>query len=120
MKEKATIDLVREVLDHQLVDEKLTPCGKVDDLLLEWNGTGPPRIGAIAVGVHARMRRLPHWLHGLLQVRARAGEKQLCVPWSVVTTIAENIRLGCRAADLGLDRVEARLARLLARLPLGS
>jgi len=116
------LDLVRQVLDHQLVDEKLVPCGKVDDLLLEWSGRGPPRVAAIAVGRRARMRRLPSRLRWLLCPRRATSKRKAdpCVPWRLVSKIDENISLSRCAADLGLDAAERRLARWLAKLPLGS
>lgn len=113
------IDLVGSVLDHELLDVRKKPCGRVDDLLLEYSDEGVPRVTAVAVGSAARLRRLPRPLAALTQTWARRHDRKP-LPWSVVGDIGEDIRLTERAADLGLNGMEQRLARWLAKLPLGS
>jgi hypothetical protein len=118
-KDHVRIDLVGGVLDHELLDARKKPCGRVVDLLIEYADDGVPRVTAVAVGSAARSRRLPRPLAALTQAWARRHERTP-LPWSVVGDIGEDIRLTERAADLGLNGMEQRLARWLAKLPLGS
>ena len=113
------IDLVRAILDHELLDAQKKPCGRVDDLVLDYSNAGVPHVTAVAVGAAARSRRLPRPLAGLLLRWARRHDRKP-LPWSVVGEIGEEVRLTERAADLGLNALEHRLARWLAKLPLGS
>jgi hypothetical protein len=54
----ADYDLVRDILDEQLVDEDGQPIGKADGILMELQEDGPPRLLAIEVGLPILGRRL--------------------------------------------------------------
>ena len=58
----ADLDLVRDVLDEQLVDARERPIGKADGVVIEVRPGEPPRVTAIEVGPTTLAYRLhPRW-----------------------------------------------------------
>jgi sporulation protein YlmC with PRC-barrel domain len=116
--------LVRQVLDTELLDGHGHKIGKVDDLVLELRGDGPPVVRAIRRGQGTLAGRLPapipqlsSWLRsGVLgDIAAQPPEE---VEWEHVKQIDV-------AVHLDVDREEAHLIstqraiwnRWLQRLP---
>lgn len=114
MKEKH-LDIVRMVLDHQLLDSNYIECGKVDDVELT-GGVGELRITALLTGPGVAVRQLPGFLQSL--GRWLFGARVTRVPWREVQVITSQIKLNSHAADLGLDRAENEIAVWLKKLPM--
>lgn len=108
------LDLVRDLIDRQLLDAEGEPCGMVDEVELVQAREGL-RVEAILVGVGAWTPRLP----ALLQPLARAlfGHRRVRVAWADVASVREAVRLARRADELGLRFVDPRLQRLIDRIP---
>jgi sporulation protein YlmC with PRC-barrel domain len=107
------IDLALGLLDHQLVDAEGCECGKVDDLELDLNGDGGPRVTEILVGPPAwrgrgRLGRL---------AAALARGRLVHVPWSEVTRVEADVELARSAAELGLGRGDERARPWIERIP---
>ena len=112
------LDLVRDVLDKQLLDRKSRPFGKVDGIVLELRSGAAPRVLALEVGAATRIARLPTWLSRLATPFARpAGVTR--IPKDAVMAVANDIRIDIDATQTPAWRVERWLARLFARLPAG-
>jgi len=105
-----TLDLARDVLDHQLMDSEDEPCGKVDDLELEFDGK-TFCVKALLVGPGAAARRLPRW--GAAAYRWLAGSQIIRVPWSEVANVSAMVYLQRPARELGLDRPENPAKRVV-------
>ena len=54
------MDLVRDVLDKQVLDRRGRKMGKVDGIVLELRDDGPPRVACIEIGLAVLVRRLIH------------------------------------------------------------
>lgn len=108
-----TLDLVRDVLDHEVVDADGVPCGMVDDVELEGRPGSTLRIRALLLGVGVWSDRLPAPLGRL--VRAVAGRGRIRIPWSEVAVTRDRIQLASTAAALRLDAEERRIAHWLRR-----
>jgi hypothetical protein len=109
------LDLLRDVLDHTIVDADGAPCGTVDDLLLEGGPGQLLKVTALLVGPGPLVRRLPRWLE-----RAAAwifGRRYARVSWSEVESISATVTLRSPAAKLGLGRWDRKVGRWLARIP---
>jgi hypothetical protein len=65
------MDLVRQVLDSQVVDRRGEKIGKVDGIVLEMRADGPPRVAFLEIGSVALARRfsplLGRWMQALAQ-----------------------------------------------------
>jgi hypothetical protein len=88
------MDLARDLLDKLLVDRNQRPLGRVDGLVLELRGNGPPRVAAMEVGLVTAAGRL----HPALGRWIRA----LAIRWSPVPMTP--VRLSpLLFRDLGVD-----------------
>ena len=115
MAEPRRLDLMREVLDHEMVDADGMPCGIVDDLEFTATGRGPA-VSALLVGPGAWAPRLPAVVEVL--VKALFGQARVRVPWDKVGDIGVTIRLQCTAEELELGTLDRKVGRWIARLPM--
>jgi hypothetical protein len=109
------LELVRDLLDHELLDADGRPCGMVDDVELTGRAGGPLRVTGLLVGPSAWGARLPLGLGRL--AKALVGRGQLRVPWEAVRIDGGRVRLLQPARELGLASWERRVGRWLMRLP---
>jgi|SRR5919109_1942492 hypothetical protein len=113
------LDLVRDVLDKQLVDREGRPFGKVDGIVLEVRGDAPPRVVALEVGAATRLGRLPLWVSRWLRPLAKRA-RATRIPKEAVIAVAKDVRVDVDAARTPAWSFERWLAeRVLARLPGG-
>ena len=116
------MNLVRDVLDQQLLDREGRHSGKVDGIAIEIRGDAPPRVAYLDMGTDVLARRisprLERWVQGW---RKRLGRKPLepfQVPWSKVTKVDLSVEADFDAEDVGLDHVERWLAeKVIGRIP---
>jgi hypothetical protein len=109
------LDLVRQVLDHEVVDSNNVPCGMADDLEVSGEPGGELRVTALLVGAGAWTRRLPSAFEGL--AAWVFGRQQTRVPWSEVESVTERVKLKSEAEELGLGRADRRAAKILENVP---
>jgi hypothetical protein len=98
------LDLVRDVLDTQVVDREETKMGRVDGLVLELRDGQPPRVEAIEMGFVVLAQRLhPRLANGFLRLRRRFSVRRTAlysVPWSQVKNVnAFCVQLDVEAAN---------------------
>ena len=109
----AFLDLVRQVLDRQVVDANHFPCGKVDDIEVE--GKTKLRITALLIGNGPASERLPELPRAASQ--KIFGKSVARVPWSEVDVITHEVKLKSRAKDLKLDERTGFAHKLISKLP---
>jgi hypothetical protein len=109
------LDIMRQVLDHELVDANNIPCGMVDDLEIKGEPGEELRVMAILVGPSVWADRLP----GLVGSLAKKifGSRRVRVPWEEVSIISERIKLKSRASELGLGVADRKAAKLIRWIP---
>lgn len=121
----ATIELGNRIMDRDIISKDDRRCGKVDDLLLEWDESEPtagPVVEAIITGPMALSRDWPAPIRSLIcRVYELVGVKRprpTEISWERVEEIGAVVRLD-------LNRDEARLSvvydaigrRFIDRLP---
>jgi sporulation protein YlmC with PRC-barrel domain len=109
-----SLDLLRDVLDHEIVDVEGVSCGMVDDIELGNSAEGP-RVVALLVGPGAWSPRLPALLRWLAETMV--GHGVVRVPWEQVAHVAETIKLKSKASTLHLGRVDRKVGAWLSRMP---
>jgi sporulation protein YlmC with PRC-barrel domain len=107
------LDLIRQVLDRQVIDSNHFPCGKVDDL--EIKGTKDLKVTALLIGNGAASQRLPALAKWISQ--ALFGTGTVRVPWTEVSVITDSVKLRSTAGHLGLNERKGRVYRLISKLP---
>ena len=109
------LHLVRDVVDHEIVDVHQLPCGVVDDVELEFVAGRGFRVVALLVGPGAWQRRLPQWMAKVAEWIA--GREEVRVPWSEVAFIGERVALRKTAMELGLGAADRKWGARVARVP---
>ena len=118
-----SIDLVRDLLDVQLMDRNQRRIGRVDGVLLELRDNQPPRVIAMDVGPITLVRRvsptLARWLRALAIRWLPVSLRSVQLPLTLFRDVGVDIELDVDAqADRRLLRVEKWLTRhIVGRLP---
>ncbi|HYU36101.1 MAG TPA: hypothetical protein VEW48_28410 [Thermoanaerobaculia bacterium] len=98
------MELVRDVLDKQLVDREGTKMGRADGIVLEIRADGPPRVDSLTLGFAVLASRLhPRFGDWFARVRARWSVRKsgrYRIPWSAVEEVHQHhIQLAVRAIE---------------------
>jgi len=97
------MDVIRDVLDHQLIDRNQKKLGRVDGIVMELRDGQPPRLAYIEVGMPTLARRLHPRLESLVATLeskwgARVGER-FRIPWSQI----RDLNIGGVDVEVDLD-----------------
>ena len=112
MRETTDVDIALSIFDHQLVDGDGQNCGKVDDLEITGLDSDSPEVAEILVGGNAWRSR------GVLgRLAARLSGDAVHVPWGEVADVTSVVTLRRPAAQLRLNRGDARWARFVRKVP---
>jgi hypothetical protein len=86
-------DLIRDILDKQLVDGNGTEMGRIDGIIIEVRDGAPPRVDHFELGftvlaerMHARLER---WFRAARRWSVRRTTRQI-VPWSAVEEVTQH------------------------------
>jgi len=107
------LDLVRQLLDRQVVDKNHVYCGKVDDIVIDLKGG--PKVKAILIGNGAASDRLPEFARWLS--RTLFGRGITKIPWSDVLVVSDVIKLASDAKEHGLDERRGWPYDIVSKLP---
>ena len=95
------MDLIRDVLDNQLVDRNHHKMGRVDGLIVELREGQPPRLAYIEVGSSVLARRIhPRLAHWVAAFQRKWGAKQgepFRIPWSKVLDVGIDVDVNLEA-----------------------
>lgn len=95
------MDIIRDVLDNQLVDSKGRKMGKVDGIVMELRDKEPPRLTYIEVGMPTLARRLhPQLAHWIATIQSKWGAKRseaLRIPFSKVCDVGIDVKVDVEA-----------------------
>jgi len=119
------MDLIRDVLDKQLVDRRERRMGKIDGLIVEIEEGKPPRIAAIEQGAATLARRLHprlvRWVEAIgarLYGAAPGGPER--IPWEKVKDVGIDVEVDMDVADSRLYAWQEWLRqKLIGRIPGG-
>ncbi len=89
------MDVIRDVLDNQLVDRNQRKMGKVDGIVLELCDDKPPRLAYIEVGMPVLARRLHprlgRWAVALGRKWGAMHGQPFRIPWAKVQDIGIDV-----------------------------
>jgi hypothetical protein len=117
------MNIIRDVLDNQLVDRQGRPIGRVDGIIAVGEVGAQPRVAFIEVGVPTALRRINRALGDLaerwLTRFGPDGPAVRRVPWNAIKDVGIDV-------DLDIDADEQKMLawehwardKLVARVPL--
>lgn len=116
------IELGLEILDRQLLDSEGEPCGKVDDLELDYDGSGRPVVAAILTNPGALAPRLGlagKLMHALWhRLHPDKHPSPIRLGWELVAKIDFAVHLTVQRREAGLTLSEDwAYDRVLAKVP---
>lgn len=89
------MELIRDVLDKQVLDRNKTKIGKVDGIVMQLGSNGPPRVAFVEIGAVSLARRLGPRMHRWISdLWARLGGEKSREPYRIDWY---------RARDVGVD-----------------
>lgn len=95
------MDLIRDVLDNQLVDRHQRKMGRADGIIVELREGQPPRLAYIEAGSSVIARRLhPRLARWVAAVQEKWGAKHsepFRIPWSKVLDVGIDIDVDLEA-----------------------
>ena len=110
------MDLIRDVLDNQIVDRNQQRIGKVDGILVELRDGKPPLVKYIESGWLTKARRLHPRVARWLRSRVSRPYR---IPWQSIRDIGVDVEMAQDAEETPLLRTENRLRRILGKVPGG-
>jgi sporulation protein YlmC with PRC-barrel domain len=107
------LDMVRQVLDRQVVDVNQNYCGTVDDIVIDLKGR--PKVTGILIGNGPASDRLPEFVRWLS--RKLFGRHQTKIPWEEILVIKDVVKLASDAKTYGIDEREGWAYDLVSKFP---
>jgi sporulation protein YlmC with PRC-barrel domain len=84
------MEVARDLQDHQLVDRDDRPCGRIDDVLIEWDDNGA-RLGAILSGGGILVDQLGAFGRLLKRVpRLESARSHIAIEWRQVRAVEQD------------------------------
>jgi hypothetical protein len=114
MTEPRTVPLVRDVLDAQVMDRNQRPMGKVDGIVLELHGDGPPRVAWLVVDCVSAWRRLGERFGRWAQrLQAMWGGGPYRFHWRQIRGLSTHVEVDVDAQRTAAFALERRLRKSL-------
>ena len=107
------MDLIRDILDTDVLDRNGRAMGKLDGIVAELRPGRPPLLKAIELGLPIKARRL-HPRLGWMVSRWFTSTRVL---WTDIEEIGMDAKLKLDARDTPALALEERIRRILIRIP---
>jgi sporulation protein YlmC with PRC-barrel domain len=119
------MDVIRDVLDNQLVDRNQRKMGKVDGIVVELREGKPPRLAYLEVGLPVLARRLhprlEHWITAIENKWGAKHSEPVRIPWSKVQDIGIDVDVNVEAEETAILAWEKWLReKVIKRIPGGN
>lgn len=118
------MDLIRDLLDKEVVDRHGREMGRVDRIVVELRDGQPPRVAAIEIGPSALGTRLhPRLGRSVAAIELALGlsePRPMRIDFADVIDVHDHVRVDCAAGETSPTEMERRLRRWVAALPRSS
>ncbi|HEY9641792.1 MAG TPA: hypothetical protein V6C57_14990 [Coleofasciculaceae cyanobacterium] len=119
------MDVIRDVLDNQVVDRNQRKMGKVDGIIVELRDGQPPRLAYLEIGAttlaHRLHPRLQRWVAALESKWGAKRSEPFRIPWSQVRDIGIDVDVDVEAEHTPALAYEIWLRdHVTRRIPGGS
>ena len=115
------MDLFRDCLDEPVFDRKKKRMGRVDGIILELDGDGPPRVAYIEIGVITLADRISPWLRTkIIRVMRKLGipTDREPIPWGKLHVGVNEVTADVEARETAALELELWLRKnVIGRIP---
>lgn len=115
------MDLIRDLLDQQVIDRNGREIGRVDSVILEMRDGAAPRVAAIELGpavLAARVHPIAgRWMGALEHAFGIGDGEPIRIGFEDVLSIADHVKVDQSVGESGAATIEQRLRAWLGRLP---
>lgn len=109
------MDLVRDLLDKEVVDRNGREIGRVDSIVVEVRDTAGPRVTAIEIGpavlAYRVHRVLGRWMAAFEHAIGIDEGRPLRIPFSDIIEVGDRIKADLAFGETPAATLEARLRR---------
>lgn len=118
------MDLIRDVLDNQIIDRHHCKMGRVDGIVVELRDGQPPRLAYLEAGMPVLARRihprLARWVAALQQQWGAKRSEPVRIPWSQVSHVGIDVEIDASADQThALDYEQWLQKHVVQRIPGG-
>lgn len=119
------MDLIRDVLDNQIVDRNQRKMGKVDGIIVELRDRQPPKLTYLETGAttlaHRLYPRLANWVSSIEKKWGAKHNQPLRIPWAKVKDVGIDVDVDLEAEQTSALAYEIWLReKIIKRIPGGS
>lgn len=116
------MDLIRDVLDNQLVDREGCKLGRVDGIVAELREGLPPKLTYLESGFPVLAERihprLANWVSAIQQHWGAKRSQPIQIPWSKVKDVGIDVDVDVDATETGALAYETWLREhVIGRIP---
>lgn len=118
------MDVIRDVLDNQILDRNNCKMGKVDGIIIELRDGQPPRLAYLETGATTLARRLhprlADWVAAIQRKWGAKHSKPFRIPWSKVQAVGIDVEVDIDAEQTSALAYEQWLREhIIQRIPGG-
>jgi sporulation protein YlmC with PRC-barrel domain len=118
------MDIIRDVLDNQIVDRNQRKMGKVDGIIVELREGQPPRLAYLETGATTLARRVhprvENWISVIANKWGAKHSQPLRIPWSKVQDVGIDVKVDIDAEQTSALAYEVWLRNhVIKRIPGG-
>ena len=118
------MDIIRDVLDNQIVDRNQRKMGKVDGIIIELSDGQPPRLAYLETGAttlaHRLHPRLAYWVAAIEGKWGAKNSQPYRIPWSKIRDVGIDVEVDVEAEQTSALAYEQWLReQVIKRIPGG-
>jgi sporulation protein YlmC with PRC-barrel domain len=118
------MDLVRDVLDKEVVDRNGREMGRVDRIVLHVREGAPPRVAALEIGpavlAHRVRPMFGRWVAALEHAFGVDEGRPVHIPVQQVLNITDHVKVDLAFGETAAATIEQRLRRWVGSIPRSS
>ena len=115
------MNLLRDVLDQQIIDCKQRKAGKVDGVVIEIRENAPPRVAYLEAGADVLARRLSARLERFVtwfDRRQKDHDPPFRIPWSKIENVSVSVKVSLDVTEYSHYHLENWLRdHIINRIP---
>jgi sporulation protein YlmC with PRC-barrel domain len=115
------VDIVRDLLDKQVLDRNGRELGRVDSVILERRQDGSARVSAIEIGLVTFGQRLSPFLgrcaRAIETILGVDSGRPVRIPFAKIISLEKDVKVDLAATDTPVTAIEQRARTIVSSIP---